>query len=276
MKIGRFVTAVGLLALFSRAGSAQSEGIALMKGSASGGRGETVSMQGKVYVSRAGVRSEWTMDLSQMAGRKDASAAGVPSVRTEVMLWKASEPGVTYLLNVERKTYSVFRAESSGESAQKPPPAEYAVTRLGRDTVAGYSCERALLKRSGSAEETEVCVSKDVGGSGAWLDAMNRQQRRASLFRALTDAGLTGFPIRWTLRRSGEKEVLSTFELTRFEKTSVPASTFEIPAGYRKVSGGEVHMTPEQEEAMKKMLENMTPEQRKQYEEMMKKQKGED
>jgi hypothetical protein len=103
---------------------------------------------------------------------------------------------------------------------------------------------------------------------------MNRRQRTGSLFKALTDAGLTGFPIRWTFRRSGEKEAFSSFELTAFQKTSVPASTFEIPADYKKVTGSDRRLTPEQEEAMRKAMENMTPEQRKQYEEMMKKQKG--
>ena len=132
---------------------------------------------------------------------------------------------------------------------------------------------RRIEFKVSARDEMEVCVAKDLGASGAWLDAMSRRQRGGSMFKALTDAGLTGFPVRWIVRRSGEKDALTTLELTRFEKASVPASTFEIPAGYKKVSGYDTHMTPEQEEAMRKAMENMTPEQRKQFEEMMKKQK---
>lgn len=266
------IAAVFLLPL-AGAALAQSEGIAEMKGTMRAERGETVSTQGKAYLSRAGSRFEWTMDLSQIAGRKDRSAAGVPSLHREVLIYRISEPGVTYMLNVDRKTYSVIHASSSGEDKARAPQAELTVTRLGRDTVAGYSCERALLKRTASLDETEVCVSKELGPSGAWLDAMTRRERGHSLFQALSNAGLTGFPIRWSFRHSGEKEAFSTFELTRFQKTSVSASTFEIPAGYRKVSAGQVHTTPEQEEAVRKALEQMTPEQRRQYEERMKKQK---
>jgi hypothetical protein len=274
MKIVRLASALAALTLSAATAVAQSEGIAEMKGSVRSERGETMSMQTRAYVSKAGGRVEMTMDLSQMAARKDRSSRGVPAVHKEVLLYRTAEPGITYMLNVERKTYSVFQAPSPEKSEGKAAE-PFTVTRLGRDSVAGFSCEKALVKRTGSGDEMELCVSKDIGAPGAWLDAINRRQRAGSLFKALSDAGLTGFPIRWIVRRSGEKEPFTTLELTRFERTSVPASTFEIPAGYRKVSGGEVHMTREQEEAMKKALENMTPEQRKQFEEMMKKQKGE-
>jgi len=272
MRIARFAAALGALSLTAGAVSAQSEGIAEMKGTVHSERGESIALQTKAWVGKAGSRIETTTDLSQIAGRSDRSAAGMPARHTEVFLYRAAEPGVTYLLNVDRKTYSTFQAPT-GETAEGKAAEPYTVTKLGRDSVAGYSCEKALVKRPSARDEVEVCVAKDLGASGAWLDAMSRRQRGGSMFKALTDAGLTGFPVRWIVRRSGEKDALSTLELTRFERTSVPASTFEIPAGYKKVSGYDTHMTPEQEEAMKKAMENMTPEQRKQFEEMMKKQK---
>src|SRR5262249_37304693 len=119
------------------------------------------------------------------------------------------------------------------------------------------------------------CVASDWKMPSSWLRAWNRREEQASPLAALREAGLTGFPVRWVFRHKGEKESWSSMELVRFTKQSVPASTFEIPAGYRRVDNTfETSMTPEQQKAVtdarQKMLENMTPEQRKQYEEMMK------
>jgi len=271
MRIAFFAAALGALALPAALATAQAEGVAEMKGMIHTERGESIGLVTRAWVGKAGSRVEITTDLSQIAGRSDRSAAGMPTSHTEVMIYKNSEPGTTYMLNTERKTYSVFQSSSGEKGDTKAEP--YTVTKLGRDTVAGYSCEKAVVKRPSARDEMEVCVSKDLGASAAWLDAMSRRQRGGGLFKALTDAGLTGFPIRWVVRRAGEKEATTTLELVRFEKTSVPASTFEVPAGYTKAAGYENRMTPEQEEAMKKAMENMTPEQRKQFEEMLKKQR---
>ena len=270
MKI--LTAALSVLAFPAALALAETEGVAEMKGTVHTERGETIGLVTKAWVGKAGSRIEMTTDLAQIQGR---SAAGMPATHTEVFVYKTSEPGVTYLLNIERKTYSTFQPPA-GEKGEAKPAEAYTVTKLGRDTVAGYSCEKALVKRASARDEMEVCVSKDLGASGAWLDAMSRRQRGGSVFKALSDAGLTGFPVRWIVRHAGEKDATTTLELVRFEKSSVPASTFEVPAGYKKVSGYETRMTPEQEEAMRKAMENMTPEQRKQFEEMLKKQKGDD
>ena len=273
MRIARFAAALALT-LPAALALAQAEGIAEMKGVVHAERGETIGLTTKAWVGKAGSRVEMTTDLSQIAGRSDRSAAGMPATHTEVLLYRNAEPGTTYMLNTERKTYSVFQPQSGEKSETKVEP--YTVTKLGRDSVAGYSCEKALVKRASARDEMEVCLSKDLGASGAWLDAMGRRQRSGSLFKALSDAGLTGFPVRWIVRHAGEKDATTTLELVRFQKTSVPASTFEVPAGYKKVSGYDNHLTAEQEEQMRKAMENMTPEQRKQFEEMMKKQKEND
>jgi hypothetical protein len=86
--------------------------------------------------------------------------------------------------------------------------------------------------------------------------------------KAVREAGMDGFPIRWATK--GEHGNGLTMEMTKFEKKSVPASAFEIPADYKKSSAMSVGMSPEQRKQMDEALKNMTPEQRKQYEEMMK------
>ena len=105
---------------------------------------------------------------------------------------------------------------------------------------------------------------------------MRRDPNRdeGTFLKALRDDGADGFFVKMVTREKGKPEPTSTMELTKVEKKSVPASLFEIPPGYTKQEGmlgaAGVMASPEQQEQMRKAMENMTPEQRKQLEEMMK------
>jgi hypothetical protein len=256
-----------LLFAASVAALAQSEGIAEFKGSTMTGGGETLPAHGKFFLSKAAFRMDWEVDTSQTAPGKKKGAH--PDQYRMTLIQKISEPDRMYMLNPERKTYSVIHTDKARESSV--PGETYTVKKLGHDSVAGLSCEKALLTSSSGAE-SEVCVTRELIPSSAWLAVMNRQNTRSGFGKALHDHGLDGFPIRMISRHKGG--VNSTFELVRFQKTSVASSSFEIPAGYSEASGSSVMMTPEQEKAMKDALSKMTPEQRKKYEEMMKKQQG--
>jgi hypothetical protein len=65
-----------------------------------------------------------------------------------------------------------------------------------------------------------------------------------------------------------------TMELTSLDKKSLPASLFEVPAGYKQTEMAIGGLTPEQQKALadarERMLKNMTPEQRKKYEDAIK------
>ena len=118
-----------------------------------------------------------------------------------------------------------------------------------------------------------MCVTHEIGGSCAWVDAMNGRGQDPGVCRALRANGIEGFPVQWIIRQSEEKFVTS-FELVNFEKTSVPASALEIPAGYQKTDVMGVWSSPDQvkatQEIRKKALEDLTFEQRKKYEELLK------
>ena len=83
----------------------------------------------------------------------------------------------------------------------------------------------------------EVCVSKELIPSAAWVAAMSRREDQSGPLKALKENGLEGFPIRWIFRSQKNKEISSTMELVSFEKKSLPASLFEIPADYTKSEG---------------------------------------
>jgi hypothetical protein len=271
----RSVRLAFLLFLAAGAAFAQSEGIAEFQGSVHTEKDKTIPSHGKVYMTSAAVRVEWETDLREMKkDRAEKGAAGMPDTFQMTMIQKVSEPGQMYAINDKNKTYAIEKTDlrDTGKSDRK-----WKVERQGRDKVAGFSCEKATLT-SEDGDQNEVCIVTDWKINSAWLRAWNRREEQASPLQALKDAGITGFPVRWTFRHKGGKESWSSMELVRFTKQSVPGSLFEIPPGYRKVDSlFETAMTPEQEQKMrearqkmKEAMENMTPEQRKQYEEMMK------
>ena len=223
---------------------------------------------GKTYVSKIGSRSEI-----------DMQAAKMPVKMTTLM--KFANPDVMYMINDATKTYTEIDLKKVKEQAAKVPGKEkdvWSVKKLGRETVNGYSCEHVLVTRSEDAKtEQEWWTSKDI--SGLSYESMRGLMRRGNqsdegIMKALRDAGADGFVVKMVTREKGNPAAVMTMELTRAEKKSVPASLFEIPAGYTKqegmMGGMGVMASPEQQEQMRKAMENLTPEQRKQIEDMMK------
>jgi len=243
---------------------AQSEGVAEFEGQSTLGPGQTMPSRAKIYTARPGVRVEM-----QIGTRKDERAregrGAVPAEVSMLMITRVSEPDKVYFVNDAAKTYSVLRSKDTSKTGTK-----YSARRLGRDTVAGFSCEKASLT-SDDGSRTDLCVTRDLVPSSSWLSAMNRGGGEDGMAKALRDNGLDGFPIRWVVYGKAETTPTSTFELVRFEKKSLPSSLFEVPAGYEETGPMGAFMTPEQQKAVEDALKKMSPEQRKAYEEMMKK-----
>jgi hypothetical protein len=228
---------------------AQFEGQIDMKITAQGG----VTGTGKVFVSRAGSRTEMDMETARM-----------PIHMTTLM--RFSTPDVMYLINDKARTYSEVDTKKAREQAAKmagdKDKEAYSVKVLGSEKVLGYSTKHVLLSRPSDKSEMEVWTTKDLLGLS--YESMKGLMRRGaqdegSMMKALKDARAEGFFVKMVTREKGKTEPLTTMELTKAEKKSLPASMFEVPTGYAK-----------QEGMMGAAMENLTPEQKKQMEEMMK------
>jgi hypothetical protein len=228
-------------------------------GAASGGGTTTV------WIGPAGARSETSVKVSP----KD----GAPLDLHLVTLWRKAEPNRSYLVNDARKVYGVMDADAArdeGPGAEK----DWKVERLGKGSVAGYACDRARVT-SGSGTPSELCVTTALGRIP--LTAFQAQRSSGGFPAALQKAGLEGVPVRWASSGKEGKEEQFVMELVSARKEKVPASRFQVPAGYQQTSAMGVMLSPEQakqaSEAMKQVeqqMKNMSPEQRKQMEQMMK------
>ncbi len=246
---------------------AQFEGIANFKMTTSSGSEMTSRGDGKIFLSPAGYRVEWMMDLSSM--KKDQGAKAAPPTMAMTMLARKADPGKLYMLNDAKKTYSVVDMSKAAEERGKTPKDSFTVKKLGTETVAGLSCQNVLLTSS-KGMEIEVCAAKELAASGDWLASLNRRNPEGtSWLGALKEQGIEGFPVRWLIRKKGSTQPLTTMEVTHLEKKTLPASLFDVPAGYTQTQFAMRGLTPEQEKALSQMRENMTPEQRKAYADMM-------
>jgi hypothetical protein len=259
-------TRIAATVLFAAAAtaSAQFEGIADFKVTHTG-QGQSLNGTGRMYVSPRAYRSEFEM---QMTGDRQARK-GAPGSMKMTMFSKLSEPDKLYMLNDAAKTYSIWDLSKSREEMKDSPQETYTVKKLGKDTVAGLSCQNALLTSS-KGNEIEACVSRDFAASSDWIAAMNRGDRASgSWIHALKRAGIEGFPVRWSTRSRGSQDATMTMEMTRVEKKSLPASLFELPAGYKQSDTALGGLTPEQQKQMDDAMKDLTPEQRKAFEDAM-------
>jgi len=181
-------------------------------------------------------------------------------------LMRFATPDVMYLINDKARTYSEVDTKKAREQAAKmtgdKDKEAYSVKVLGSEKVLGYSTKHVLLSRPGDKSEMEAWTTKDLLGLS--YESMKGLMRRGaqdegSMMKALKDARAEGFFVKMVTREKGKTEPLTTMELTKAEKKSLPASMFEVPTGYAK-----------QEGMMGAAMENLTPEQKKQMEEMMK------
>lgn len=230
--------------------------------------GKDVSGSSRALVGKAGARMQMEMTAAE------AAKAGAGAMKMTVLV-RTVEPDVSYILNDAQKSY----ARIDAKELEKSVPAterdrKWTVRRLGADRVAGFACERALVTQEGSGTENEVCISKEIFASASLMNAGRRGASGEALAKALKANGLEGMPIRMVLREKGDPVAQMTWELVKAEKRPVPASTFEVPAGYRETSMMGTMMSPEQQKQIDDAMKGMTPEQRKMIEQMMKKQGG--
>jgi Domain of unknown function (DUF4412) len=270
------IGSAALLFAVAAAGAApafgQFEGVADFKVTM-GEKGRAANGTGKVYVARAGYRSEWQTELNLSGQRRDGA---MPQRIKMTLVGQRGEPDKLYMIDDDAKTYSVMDLKKMRDEARSQSKETYTVQRLGRDSVAGLACEKAAVTSS-KGDVFDVCVSRELGASSDWISAMSHRGGTGFWFGALRENGLEGFPVRWSTRRKGDTEPSMVMEVTHVERKSLPASLFQVPAGYKQTESALGGLTPEQQKAlndaraqMKDALDKMTPEQRKAYEDAMK------
>lgn len=226
----------------------------------------------KMYVGSAGAKVDMQM----------ASPMGEIKMTT---LHLKAKPGVSYLINEEKKTYSEVTASAGKDRDDLVDDEKVTVKKLPNEKVAGFDCAHAMITDS-QGERTEIWSSKALGGAEAFWEAQTGEQSRGGKkleerVKILRENGLDGWPLRF---KSYQTKGDMTWETVKVDKKSLPSSMFSL-SGYTKAEGmgsmGQMRVSPEQQkkmdaamkqqqQQMQEAMKKMTPEQRKQMEELMK------
>jgi hypothetical protein len=251
MRAAAAVLAIALLPLPAAAAAPEFEGV--LESKLSGATTGTM----RTWISKQGIRSETDVAVPE------ENQATFGKRMKMVILVRTKEPDVTYVLDENRKTYSAVKSDPSDAGDET-----FTAKRLGKDKVAGYACEKVLMKSAD--EESEVCVAPDLAAGDAWMKIFETRGETGGGFeKALRDVGVRGMPIRWSTKGASPEEAF-TMELVSAKRQSVPASTFAIPAGYRESDMMMPMTSPETAKGMEEALKGLSPEERKKVEEMMK------
>lgn len=260
---------------------AQFEGVLEMKITAAG-KDSDFGGGGKMLasVAKAGARCEMDMQMGEMSMKM-------------VVLQKTDTPNLIYHINDANKSYTeIDLAKMEAMAGQTADARKYTVQKLGQETILGYKTQHVLVKEQGSPNEkgmtSEMWTAKDLLDYTTFARMQARPGKKGgeeALAKALKDAGADGLPLKSISTTPDGTRI--TMEVVKVDKKSLPASTFQIPAGYSKSQGGLMDLMgglsgPQADQARKQMneaqqkmqeaMKNMSPEQREMIEKMMKQQ----
>lgn len=236
----------------SQVQAADFEGIITGKPTGNPERAQTM----KMYVGSSGIKME-------VSGLSPAGPAAAGMAVT--MLWQLSDPNNFYLLNPGNKTYLKHDITKAQQAASNVAPPK--VEKVGSTSFLGHTVQRVKLTfANGKTQEVWVDTSLHFPASALVFFGQARGSQNSGPWKAMEQAGVAGVPLK-DIGDDGK----SGWEATSIEKKSLPASLFQIPAGFTEGKSALDMLSPDQQAAMKARLDAMTPEQRARMEEMMKK-----
>ncbi len=174
----------------------------------------------RILVSPAGMRSELVAQTAKQPFQM-------------VSLVRASEPNVTYTLDEAHKTYQKFDNATPAEDPGSAPPA---LKRLGTGTMLGRTVQHVLLTSAAQGKEQELWIDTSLVPPARFVSAFDRNGGDA-WWTALKAASLQGLPLKMLFRSTAQGSKETGVEAVRVQPKHLPASTFDIPPGYREAKG---------------------------------------
>jgi len=226
-------------------------------------------------VSAAGVETSSgtsRISITKDAMRNDVFAQTLLGPVRTVTLVKAENPNLLYKINDQAKTYSEI--DLSQPKPPEPPDAEpYQVKRLGEEQLLGCNALHLLVTYKNTSNE--LWATKELLDSATFRKLLARTGRTGAeerMTKAMKDAGIDGMPLKSIL--TAEDGSKTTMQVVQVEKKNIPAWTFEIPAGYEKVSAileaaGDFRAQQEQRR-LEQMMQKLPPDKRAMLESALK------
>ena len=179
----------------------------------------------------------------------------IPESLKTTVITRAAEPDQAYIINHQAKNYSVVNLKTAAENAMLLDfDSNYKLTRVGRQTIKGYTCEHISL--TSTTEKLELWVTRDLGDFSTFriLQTQNPRLSNTQLAKTLSNAGIEGFPVKLVQHNDNGLYIM---ELVKIEPKAIPQSAFTIPAGYQKVADNQKPLDTQQKAHLKSLMEKM-------------------
>lgn len=219
------------------------------------------------------------------AVRSEAKIGAQGMQMNMVFLHMFKNPDLAYRIDDAQKTYTEIDLKAAREARTKNDTT-YEATKVGVETVRGYSCIHSRLTDA-SGNESDIWTSKDIANYYEIAKMMGpNAPANEGMTKALKAIGADGFPVKLVHKSSNPDIGDTTMELTKVEKTKPSAALLQLPAGYRKIelrkpsddhgthSAGPpgTQLPPELRKKLEEQLKNMSPEEREMAKKMMEQQ----
>ena len=206
---------------------------AAIKGFMSGKGGGGLLYQYRVTYSFSMGKKDSTASDTTATAITDAHNArtdmGSPGNRMSV-LGHADMPRYSITLHPDRKTYTFNIIDTAAINSSNS--LTYQVTRVGNETIQGYSCIHSKMVTivSGKTSVTEdIWTSTDVPGYATLKSLMTMQNVTPKMIQALNQADCGGMFVKMTMRSTSFSMEMVLIGAGR---KTFPDSMFLLPAGY--------------------------------------------
>ncbi|GEM_PF-161411 len=179
----------------------------------------------------------------------------IPELLKTTVITKASQPDQAYVINHQAKNFSILNLKTAAENAMLLNfDSNYKLAKLGKQTFKGYNCEHISL--TSSTEKLELWVTRDLGDFSTFriLQTQNPRLSNTSLSKTLSNAGIEGFPVKMVQYNDNGQYVM---EIMQIWQKALPASDFNIPSGYQKVTNNQKPLGNQEKEHLKLLMEKM-------------------
>lgn len=176
-----------------------------------------------------------TMQLSITDAHNARTDMGLLGSKVAVM-GHAASPKYSIMLYPDSKT---FRFNIIDTAAINGGGASYVATKIGTETIQGYSCIHARLTTTMQGGRTattiieDIWTSTDVPGYATFKKLASVQNVTPKMMQALDQAGCGGFFVKMTMQTN---QMSMNMLLVTAARKNFPDSMFEIPAGYTQAS----------------------------------------
>lgn len=179
----------------------------------------------------------------------------IPDQLKTTVITKASQPDQAYVINHQAKNYSIVNLKTAAENAMLLDfDSNYTLTRVGKESIKGYSCQHILLKST--TEKLELWVTRDLGDFSTFriLQSQNPRLSNTELAKKLSSEGIEGFPVKIVQYNDNGRYMM---DLVQIWPKTVASSQFAPPAGYKKVADNQKPLGAQEKAHLKNLMEKM-------------------